>query len=116
MAADGERIRLWRQALALVAGGLVAVGSVVAWYRFRAAGLQFMGGGALAFLPLLTGLVIGLVMRFAGDAGTFGLAGFALFVTLLAGFVGATLQEKTEVDHRLGQFAAAAYDETKEYA
>jgi len=100
-------------AVACVLTSLVGLGG---WYWLKLWSLDFWRELSFPFMPVLIGVSVGGVARWWTPAGTFGLAGFAAMLTLVASLVGVAMQSRVCIDSQLPEIASAVYEETIEYA
>ena len=106
-----------RQALASLGGVAVAVIGLLVWYKLKLSIISSWWGSVhLFFMPALVGVCIGSAMRCMRREGTFGIAGFAVILTAVVGFIGIGMQHWLNVSKRIQILADATYDETLEYA
>jgi len=68
------------------------------------------------FMPAVIGACTGIVMRLLRDEGSFGLAGFAVAITALAGLFGIGMQHWLNINKQLQKLADVTYNETIDYA
>lgn len=107
---------LLRQILTAGAGLVAAALVLVVWYWLKIHSLDIWSEMSFIFMPVLIGLAVGWVTRRCSPEGGFGIASFAVALTLLAGLAGMAMQQKIAVDYFLRRVVAAVYEETLAYA
>jgi hypothetical protein len=109
-------VPFWRQLVAGGVGVITAVAGVAGWYFLKRGTSSIWIEIGFVLAPLGLGILVALAIRQGRGAGTFGLAGFAALLTLVADLAGVAVQHRVTVQRLLNRFVARAYDETLAYA
>jgi hypothetical protein len=95
----------------------MAILGLLIWYRVKIAVIpSWWGAISIIFMPALIGVAVGCSMRWLRQAGSIGLAGLAVMVTVIAGLVGMGMEHWFNINRQLQRLADATYSETVEYA